>query len=1725
MSFMVWSITGTALAACSGPIFGDGTSIGGGGGRSGGSGVFTISESSSGPTSIAAQLGSVPADGGVYISPAAVHRPQPQAGPEGADIQTGPGGVDIQDAVIMFRPEGGNEDGSDDIDLATASASHENLLGVPIGEDIPTGFLGATPMDDSGETFYYVSQANLERLFLSFDDPTYQVDADFDINLHVYDSANEMFALDETTARTVPVRFNADVDDPATAIALVGGAQDVTSIMEADGISRTKIADLMIVDIDETPLNTLQIVVTDNSLSPADAARIVALFELGSTTDGTAIYLREGTNLDFETLTSLPIRVQLVADSTIGVNISVAVTDVNDVAPMITSGATGGALVEGTEIPANTQVVYAAAGDFDVTPIVWSLAEDIGDEGALSINSTTGAVTFDADTTPNHGIKSTYTFTVVATSGSLTPARQSVTINVSNIPSEDPVITSRATGAALPENTEVGTGTAVYTATGTPELDTSSIIWSLAANIGDENDLSIDGATGVVTFDADTTPNHETKDTYSFTVIATDSLDSTLTSNLAVTIAVTDVDERATGIALETGSTPMTIPEADNIPQTKIADLMFTGDPDGGDSGTLELAVANRNMFEIVGTDLFLRAGTDLDFEDVPAFTVRVQLQEDTDVFLNVPVTVTDANDVAPMITSGATGDALVEGVLIPIMQVVYAAAGDFDVTPIVWSLEGDQTLFTINDTTGAVTFVAPTIPDHETQDTYTFTVVATSGSLTPARQSVTIDVPNILNEVPVITSGATGTALLENSPVAVGTVVYTATGTTELSTSSIMWSLEAGTGDQRSFTIDGTTGAVTFAATTATTPDHEDQDRYSFTVIATDSADDTLISRLGVSIAVTDANDAPTGITTSTTGALTVAYSDPALVTDALMITTLSTTDPDDPDGTGTYTYSTGGMHGDEFDIRNGNELWLLPNPPSTVASGGDFEITITTEDSGDLRYSQDFTISRGNSPTLSANLTGDNDVTEDDTGDATASGTLTFDDADTGQDKSNLEVYVAAGTTATNASTRVATGATNLTVEGTYGEFALTRTNAGDVTWTYTLDQTDADTQALRHGQQVTDQLAVIVYDADVIGSGVEVITIDVTGANDAPVLGDPTGATVTDSGDSETDSTVTGSLTGTFTETDVDTGDTHTFSARGHNSAMGVPVTDPMSSFTHSVNGRYGMLFYDSGTGEYEYVRDEVAIATVNAGNPETDSFAITVTDDSGDTNAAPAAKNLVFTINGANDAPTSSITSGAATADVSKNEAGTLDIADLGFTDIDANVPNSDLTIRAFASGADTEPPTPLYEASTPTPINTVGGPSSGGGIDNTVTGTYGTFTINRINQLERINLFQLEGRLRITYDLDEVNNTDVMNLSGGNLYEKLTIYVNDGDETAVAQTFVVRVVDGSVPTVSLGRITDGRGIVTEDRADDETYGRELTFDDADDGQDISNLQVYVAAGQDVSNASTEVELGTVGTDFEVSVEGTYGSLVITRESTGEVSWLYTLDHTDEDTQALNHDAQEPEFFAFIVYDDTGLKSSIQSTSIGVKGRNDRPTLDPVTGATITDNAASAEDSTVTTGSLTGMFTVTDVDIGNPHTFSASFGGTGGTALGASERGFSHSIVGDYGTLFYNGMSVSDTIKAAAYEYVRDEADINALNDGSTMTDTFEIIVTDGRNIAAGVNRSGSDPRDLVFTIIGANEAALSQAPAQQQPQQGVELYSDDMSGGPSDDIPPQNPELI
>ena len=104
-----------------------------------------------------------------------------------------------------------------------------------------------------------------------------------------------------------------------------------------------------------------------------------------------------------------------------------------------------------------------------------------------------------------------------------------------------PVITSSTTGIDLAENT--GAGQTVYTITATDAVGVIS--YAIAGT--DASDLTVNSSTGVVSLNAD--PDYETKNSYSFTVTASDAASNTSDST-TVTFSITDLDDTAPVITL-----------------------------------------------------------------------------------------------------------------------------------------------------------------------------------------------------------------------------------------------------------------------------------------------------------------------------------------------------------------------------------------------------------------------------------------------------------------------------------------------------------------------------------------------------------------------------------------------------------------------------------------------------------------------------------------------------------------------------------------------------------------------------------------------------------------------------------------------------------------------------------------------------------------------------------------------------------------------------------------------------------------------------------------------------------------------------------------------------------------------------------------------------------------------------------------------------------------------
>ncbi len=222
--------------------------------------------------------------------------------------------------------------------------------------------------------------------------------------------------------------------------------------------------------------------------------------------------------------------------------LTITVTDVNDNAPVFAEGTTMVDVAEGT-----TVVTIVTATDADAGQTVTFLSTLSGaDESKFSITSA-GELTFNtAPDYENPGSVSgsnVYTVTVTATDGQTSPmtAMQRFTITVTNVENEHaPVFTSEVT-------MDVAEGTTAVTTVIATDADAGQTVSFFLTGEADEDMFSITSA-GELTFNM--APDYEvptdmgTDNVYEVTITATDNGTPAMTAMQALTITVTDVDEK-----------------------------------------------------------------------------------------------------------------------------------------------------------------------------------------------------------------------------------------------------------------------------------------------------------------------------------------------------------------------------------------------------------------------------------------------------------------------------------------------------------------------------------------------------------------------------------------------------------------------------------------------------------------------------------------------------------------------------------------------------------------------------------------------------------------------------------------------------------------------------------------------------------------------------------------------------------------------------------------------------------------------------------------------------------------------------------------------------------------------------------------------------------------------------------------------------------------------------
>ena len=668
---------------------------------------------------------------------------------------------------------------------------------------------------------------------------------------------------------------------------------------------------------------------------------------------------------DYETKTSYSITLSLTdGTETVTKEVTVNIIDVNDAAPVFTSEKVFNA-------PENqTAIGIVTASDPEGDSFTFSMTSD-----EISITPE-GTLTF--VTAPDYETQKVFTATVSVTDSEENSATQDITINVTNVNDNSPVITSDASFTVAENQTTIGT-IIVTDADNETDADNTDINYSVS---GSELEISSAGVLSFVT-----AADYESKTTYSATITVNDGAFSTTQD---ITVNVTNVND----VAPEFTSNA-TFSAEEN--QTAIGTVTAT-DAEGDD---VTFTVSGSEL-EITSAGV-LTFATAPDYETKTSYTATITANDGVNsTNQNITVNITNVNDVAPEFTSAATlsgaenqtaigtvtasdveGDDITftisgsELEITPSGVLTYAEAPDYetvtsfeaivtasdsinsttqDITvnvinendndPVFTSSEllngdenqtaigtitatdadGDDVTFSISGSDlaitsdGVLTFISE--PDYESVQSYSAVVTASDGERT-VDQSVTVNINNLNDNAPVYTAASSLNAS-ENQ-----TEAFTATAS-DADGDSMTFNISGGV-DKDEFTIVSTSGVVTFN----TAPDYESKNSY---VVIIDVLDGAYTTSQEVTINITDVNEAPI-FTTSNTFAADENQS------------SVDTVSASDPEGT-SITYSLSGDDASALNISESGVLTFETEPNyeskssySIIANADDGANTTTQE------------------------------------------------------------------------------------------------------------------------------------------------------------------------------------------------------------------------------------------------------------------------------------------------------------------------------------------------------------------------------------------------------------------------------------------------------------------------------------------------------------------------------------------------------------------------------------------------------------------------------------------------------------------------------------------------------------------------------------------------------------------------------------------------------------
>jgi VCBS repeat-containing protein len=544
-------------------------------------------------------------------------------------------------------------------------------------------------------------------------------------------------------------------------------------------------------------------------------------------------------------------------------------------------------------------------------------------------------------------------------------------------------------------------------------------------------------------------------------------------------------------------------------------------------------------------------------------------------------------------------------------------------------------------------------------------------------------------------------------------------------------------------------------------------------------------------------------------------------------------------------------------------------------------FDITASDGQGGTATRTVGFTITGSNDAPTLAPVPGGS-IAENDQAATLAtsglSGTLAGDDADA---TDTLSYSIDGGTDQ---------GATQ-TLVGSYGTLTVNEASGA-----YVFTPNAAAIEALDGGETTSDSFAVRVTDAQG-ASAVRAFTVNLSGADDAPLLAAVVAGSIAENDLSST--TTDSGLSGVLSASDVDI-ETLEYGISGGTDSGG----------SVSLEGDYGTLTVNKSSGAYSYGKNTAAIEALAEGQSVSDSFTVTVSDGDG----APATATYTVTVSGGNDAPLISVVAGDRDATtLAETNAGLVDTGTLTVADIDrADTVTLDVVAVTIQPG------------------------STSAGLNSDAAALASMLSLSPMSPAPALTAGAVQAGFSWAFD-SAGEHFDYL-ADGESLTLRYTLAATDS-AAHTSNAFLDVTISGSNDgvSISVGAGDSAAATLVEGDAALDTAGT-LTVQDADRSNTAAADVIAVASG------GTTAGLGADNADLLSMLELGANPVLAADAFTGGISWSFDSGRADP-AEAFDYLAAGESLqltYTLRVDDSSSTPSSAeQSVEISVQGSNDAP----------------------------------------------------------------------------------------------------------------------------------------------------------------------------------------